>query len=173
MSTPSIDVAQAEAALAAAKVAARSRRRTELIEQLSTVRKELHVRKAELETLSRAIDQGQSQLNNVRAQIDAVVGALAAHQDARPAIVEYLPDDPDAARWIQINQALEEEQARLVALRAALPNIEVQRFNGVQLAKRVQELLWSEQSILSELENRLGKWPEGSVGAPSSSHGSF
>jgi hypothetical protein len=161
MSTPPISVTLARVALAEAEVTARAHRRTELIERLRKVRADLRVESAALETLSKKVMEAQTNLDNVRSRILTIVEAIGMLAAQRPATVDYLPEDPEAVRWLEKHRGLEEERVRLLSLRSALPNIELMRIDGVNLAKRVQELMYAEAAILGELDGSLAQFPVG------------
>jgi hypothetical protein len=54
----------------------------------------------------------------------------------------------------------------LLAVRHGQPDVEVMRFDAVNLSKEVQQLMWSEAEILSQLDGSLARWPSGGVFAP-------
>jgi hypothetical protein len=165
MSTP-ISVTLARVALAEAEVTARAQRRAELIERLSKVRGELHTKSTELELKSRRVFEGQAALENVRGQLMAVLDTLGELEGAKPAVANYLPQDPATIQWQQKHDALVAEHSRLLAVRHGQPDVEVMRFDAVNLIKEVQQLMWSEAEILSQLDGSLARWPSGGVFAP-------
>jgi hypothetical protein len=159
MSTQS--VVEARALLAAAEAAQRDAHRAELIEQLRKVRAALLSESHNLEQMSQKVMKAQADLDNTRNQILVVVEAIGISAQQRPAIVEYLPGDPEAVAWSSKHSALEQEHARLLAVRRALPDVERMRIDGVNLAKRVQELMYAESSLLHQLDGSLAQWPVG------------
>lgn len=166
MSTQSV-VEAARVQLAQAEAAQREERRAKLIERLAQVRAELLDKRAELEQLSARVLKAQSDLDNARNSILVRTDDLAELEAARPAVADFLPDDSEVRAWNQKRSALLAELDRLRAARIVLPPLEAMRFDGVNLAKRVQDLMFAESSILNELDGVIGKWPSGGVFAPS------
>jgi predicted nucleic acid-binding Zn-ribbon protein len=159
-------VAQAQAMLAQAEEAQRAERRAQLVAQLKTTRSELRTQQQALENLKRQVFKGQAALDNILREQQMYLNALGANAQRKPACAEMLPDDPDVVAWRMRETDLEANLARLREQRAALPNLELLRGDGVLLAHQVQALQYAESNILNTLTGSLATKPEGGVFAP-------
>ncbi len=166
MNTP-FAVAQARELVAQAEAAQAKERRVQLIDQLKTTRAELRTQQKALEKIRGQVFNGQADLDNVRREIGVVAEALSMFEGQRPSVAGYLPEDPEVLAWRDKCATLEAELERLRAKRVALPNIELLRAEGVNLAQRVQALQFSESNILNALDGTLAQSPVGGVFAPS------
>lgn len=160
-------VAHARAQLAEAETAQAKERHAQLVAQLALTRKTLRTEQRELEKLKRKIFKGQADLDNCRAEINSYSDALAMIQAQKPAVADHLPSDPDVVEWRNKCERLEDALEILRARRVALPNVELLRIEGVNLAKHVQELLFAETSILGQLDGSIAQSRVGGVFAPS------
>ena len=159
-------VAQAQAMLARAEEAQRAERRAQLVAQLKTTRSELRTQQSELEKLRRQVFKGQADLDNVLREQQMYLNALAVNAQRKPACAEVLPDDPEVMAWRMRETDLEANLARLRAQRAALPNLELLRAEGVMLAHQVQALQHAESNLQNALDGSLATRPSGGVFAP-------
>ncbi len=159
-------VAQAQAALAQAEESQRAERHTQLVAQLKTTRSALRTKTRELEKLRRTVFNGQADLDKVQREQQMYLNALAANAQRKPACAEVLPDDPEVMAWRMRETDLEANLARLRARRAALPNLELTRAEGMALAQNVQALQHAESNLQNALDGSLATRPSGGVFAP-------
>ena len=117
--------------------------------------------------MKRQIDKGQNDLDNIREEIGILSNALAMFEAQKPDAADYLPEDPEVVAWRNKCATLEAELERLRSKRVALPNIELLRAEGVNLAQHVQALRYAEANILKALDGTLAQSPVGGVFAPS------
>ena len=165
MST-SFAVAQARATLADAESAQREERRKQLITKLAETREALRLESAALDKMRADVLALQAIYDGNRRSLELLDDLLGLHQQARPAVAEYLPADPQVVAWSSKERDLRAERARVLNQRLGLPNLALMRLDGAQLAKRVQELMFGEGAILNELEGMAGQFPPGGVFAP-------
>ena len=159
-------VAQAQAALARAEELQRAERRAQLVAQLKSTRSELRTKNRELEKLRRQVFSGQNDLENIQRGQQMYLNALAVNAQRKPACAEVLPDDPEVVAWRMRENDLEANLAQLRAQRAALPNLELLRAEGVTLAQQVQALQHAESNLQNALDGSLATRPAGGVFAP-------
>ncbi len=151
MTTSVVKVAKAKAVIAQAEAAHVKEERARLTAQLKQVRASLRVKRPALERLQRQVFSGQADLDNLRRAQNVTIEALARLEAARPECADYLPDNAEVTSWSTDVATLKARVERLKLERMALPNIELLRRQGVELAQEVQSLLYAESSLLSVL----------------------
>ncbi|HEV2484117.1 MAG TPA: hypothetical protein VGT08_01180 [Terracidiphilus sp.] len=165
MNTPA--VAHARAQLTEAEAVAAKERRAQLVAQLRSTRSELRTETRKLEKLKQTIFTGQAALENVLREQQMYLNALGMNAQRKPSCAELIPADPEVVEWRMRETDLETNLARLRARRAQLPNLELLRVEGVQLAQHVQQLMYAENNLINELDGGVGVVPVGGVFAPS------
>ncbi len=164
MSTTSFAAAEARAVIEQHEAEQRELRRAERIANLAAIRTELREKQTVLNALPQKIAEAQNDLNNTRNHILAVSDAISTLERNRPEMYVYLPDDPECVAWNSERTALQSQFDELRAQRAALPPVELMRIEGVNLHRRVQELVFAESNILNQLRgSSFAQVPPGGI----------
>jgi hypothetical protein len=145
---------------------ARKERRALLAKQLAETRTELRIQRPAFDKIAKEIVQKQEDLNAIHRNMMTVIEVLGRYQAAKPAVVDYLPSDPEAREWNDNVRILSTRLEKLRAEKLALGNIELLRLEGMRTRDRIQYLGWLEANITNELQNKLAQWPSGGVLAP-------
>jgi hypothetical protein len=149
-------VEEARAQLARAEEAVNAERRTELIGKLAAVRAEIREGRARYGKLRLKIHAQRQDRGNAQEKINSVLRELADSEAARPAVADFLPEDPDVVRWRKHHEALQAKRIRLIGQRDALPDpdsngdvTEAAAYEGPQ--GKIAALEFSEANILRML----------------------
>ena len=164
MSTPSVIAARL--LIQQAEESQRAVRRAQLIEQLKVIRADIRTYQREFEKLKRQIDKGQTDLDNCRAEIVRHSDALSSTLLQKPAVADHLPLDDDVVDWRSRCETLERGLQILRARRVALPNVELLRIEGVNLAQRIQALQFSANALINTLNGTIAQSPVGGIFSP-------
>lgn len=163
MSTTSFAAAEARTVLAQNEEEQKELKRAQQIAQLATIRTELRTKQAVLNALPQKIADAQNDLDNTRRHLLAVSDELSTLEHAKPEMAEYLPTDPEVVEWNARRADLEAKLGELRAQRAGLPNVELMRIEGVNLHRRVGELVYAESNLLNQLKGTHAQVPPGGV----------
>ena len=148
------------------EVEQRKERRTKLTKRLAEVRAELRSKRSAFDKLAKRIMQGQEDLNAVNGNMMAVIDALGRYQAAKPAVVDFLPSDPEAVEWNDNVRILSKRLEKLKTGKLALPNVQLVRIEAIGMRDRIQQLEYAESNIVNELEGTLAQNRVGGVFAP-------
>jgi hypothetical protein len=149
-----ISVENARAILKQSEAAAAAERKATLVAQLKTIR-------AELLSCTRELAKREQPILKAQADLDAIRGALVNYDAQlgsleKPAVADYLPDDPEVQAWRKQSDAIVAEMTRLRGLRSDMPGVERMRAEAVQLQNTVNALQHQENGLLNTLNNSLG-----------------
>jgi hypothetical protein len=130
-----LQVMQAESALQAAKAAVRADEQCTGKQALADVRNQLRQAHATYNRLRRAIRNGQAGVQRAQAEVELASAYISENLQLRPAVAEFLPDDPEVRAWQQQHNELLAQRDRAIArhdaMQATIPNIaEAARYEG-------------------------------------------
>lgn len=153
------EVAKAHSTLAEAEQAERAASKLILVDQLKTIRVELHALRPKLAALKINLLDMQGNADNVDRAIAVREERVSELMAARPAAADYLTaaEDADVAQWESAIQQKRGELAQLRAHIARLPNLYQERLAGVELSMRINNLQFAETSIINRLSGQSGK----------------
>ncbi|MGB8028804.1 MAG: hypothetical protein WCF30_03980 [Terracidiphilus sp.] len=161
---PSADELRAQ--LAEIEATERKERRTKLVANLVAVRGELKIKRREFEKLAKKIFNAQPELDAIHRNMMSVIAAQGYHAAGRPAVCDFLPNEPEAVQWFDGVRTLNERLEELKKAKQTLGNIELLRIEAIGIRERVQQLEFAESDFINQLQNSSGVDRVGGVFAP-------
>jgi hypothetical protein len=148
---------RAQEALRTAEAAHEQERRRVLLTELALVRAELAQARDRHAALQQRVHIDRDNYDNAQAKVRRRFEAIADSLGARPAIVDFLPDDPEAVKWAKRHAQLERERDKAMEERNRLPDpnetaAEANEYRGAY--GLIATLEFSERNIIQALEGK-------------------
>jgi hypothetical protein len=160
-------VITAREALSRAEREQKEQERAENIKRLEGVRAELRTAKARYLELEHAIKTARENMARVREELKRLIERVSQSMDARPAVADILPGDPECVAWRKWHEALEAERDRVIARLHALPNPDTHVMEMVRLTDpavgRIPYLENSEANLRRALDPKSGDYLKGGI----------
>jgi hypothetical protein len=150
---------RARQAFAQAEAEHVEQRRASLLTDLALIRAQLEEARARHKKLQARIHIDRDNYDNAQTKVRRRFEAVADSLRARPSIVDFLPDDPEAVQWTKRHAQLERQRDKAMEERNALPDpndtaAECNRYLGP--AGIIMELLLTEQNLMRAIEGKPG-----------------
>lgn len=131
------------------------------IAKLAEARAELRRARARYQELNVSIKADRAARAEVQGRTNHVAVRLNEHLRQRPAVADYLPEDPEVVAWRKERTELQQERERLIAERDALPDPEASEYFKEACSYEgpfgiIATLEFTVQNLLHQLEGRSG-----------------
>jgi DNA repair exonuclease SbcCD ATPase subunit len=151
------EFARAKSELARALATQNDTRRSDLIANLKSVRQELRKLRPKFTQLKSRVLAQQAEHENIHRAIQIREDHVSELLASQPDCYDYLPDDPECLQWAAAIEAVRKETEQLRAHLASQPNLYALRLEGVELSQRIENLQFSEASLITLLAGKSSK----------------
>jgi len=154
-----IAVAEAQAALDAAKQREREDQHRQRVDELEQVTARLQEQRIEYQQLKERTLQLRARRKKLQDALTVLLGDEAQHLANKPATADYLPDSPSTAKWRQAGERLQMQRTAISQQLAETSAVDQMNVDLSRLSTEIQRLEFAQANLVSALEALKGPQP--------------